>query len=102
MTVTVNERVVVLLVGWPSLIVTVIVAEPKVLVSGVKLRVAAGFGLAYATTGVGIRLGLLELADSVRVCVSLIEPAPIPDNEMVCVLEFSFNTTSAIGSSVGG
>ena len=44
-TVTAKVRVTMLLLGWPSLISTVIVAVPYASVTGVNLRVPVAFGL---------------------------------------------------------
>src|SRR5262249_59660286 len=45
LTVTVNERTTVLLLAPPSLTVTEMVAEPKALAAGIRLRLPVLFGL---------------------------------------------------------
>jgi len=52
---------------WPSLRVTVIVAEPEALATGVKSRVPVEERLVYWTVGCGISCVLLEAAVMVTV-----------------------------------
>src|SRR5438093_7755560 len=51
LTVTVKERLNVLLTAWPSFTVTVMVAVPLALAAGVKLKLPVAFGLEYDTAG---------------------------------------------------
>ena len=75
-----------------SITVTVIVAEPWALATGVKLMLPA---LAvvfceYVTVGAGISPVSLELADTMKVCaLSLAAPAPMPVRFTVCAVASS-------------
>src|ERR1051326_348175 len=91
-----------LLLVPPSLTVTVIVAEPNWLVTGVKLSEPVPFGLVYDTVGFGIRLVLLDVAVTVRVWVSFAAPEEMPERFTVWRPEFSLTVTSARALTVGG
>ena len=57
---------------------TVMVALPEPLGAGVNVRLPVVSGLVYLTVGLGMRLGLLEVALTERVCSSLVAPEEIP------------------------
>src|SRR6266404_945063 len=83
LTVTVKMLVTVLLVGWLSLTMTVIVALPSLVGTGVKVKLPVPFGLTLAV-GLGIRAGLPEVAVTVRVSNSLGAPVVMPLRLTVC------------------
>ena len=70
LTVMVNVRTRRLLVGWPSLAVTVISAVPNMPGTGVKLKVPVLRGFVWVMVGCGIKPGLLETAVKVTGSVS--------------------------------
>ena len=99
---TSKDRVMTLLLGWPSLTVTVMVAVPFASASGVNLSVPVALGLAYVMTGAGIRVGLLEVAVTVRTWLSLGAPEVIPERATVCRPASSRMARLPKGLRVGG
>src|SRR2546423_564254 len=73
-------------VFWPPLAVpplsctvTVMMADPVVFGTGVKLSVPVGLGLAYVMTGFGTTPGVSDVAVTVSVCDSLAAPVVMPE-----------------------
>ena len=80
----------------------VIKALPLALAAGLKLNVPLSLGLEYVIEGVGMRVGLLEVAVIVRFCSSLVAPVEMPDRLTVRDPASSARVISSTASSVGG
>src|SRR5262249_3094865 len=96
----VNDRVMILLLVPPSLTVTVIVAVPDALATGVNASEPVAFGLAYVTVGFGTTLVFPEDAVTDKVCCSFAAPELIPDRPAVCKPAFSLIVTVTIGLTI--
>jgi hypothetical protein len=99
-TVTRKVRTAVLFAACPSFTVTVIVALPKALATGVKVMLPVAFGLVYVTVGSGINPVFEELAVTVKLWLSP-KPAVIPARLTVCAGASWLSATFPIAFSVG-
>jgi hypothetical protein len=86
----------------PSLTVTVMVALPVAFSAGVRRNEPLESGLAYVTTGWGIRPGLLDVAVTVKAWISCAAPELMPVRETTRGPTFGFNVKLPSGFSVGG
>ena len=90
-----------LFAAWPSFTVTVTVAVPLALATGVNAMLPVAFGLVYVTVGFGISPVFEELAVTVSVWLSP-PPAAMPLSATVCCPGSSLIVSGESAFSVGG